>query len=929
MENTTINDCANVFLQLLREAKLSGQTVDEKFIDETISGMKGMFRQYSSFTAEDWKSVKFKIESNIDVAIADRAIVLANPSVERWLDHKRSEISWEYWEAYRQFLLKKGRHPDVIKETEKTIDEILDCSGDPEIEGRWNRRGLVMGNVQSGKTQNYLGLINKAIDSGYKVVIVLGGHLNELRTQTQERLDEGVIGFESKKRYEQGLPIGVGLYRRASLRASFLTTTEGDFKKNIANSIGIPFTTTESGPIIFVIKKWASVLSNLYDWICEKQHLDVESGQRLDYQLLLIDDEADYASINTKHERGDITSINSNIRKVLSLFNRSTYVGYTATPFANIFIDPDQKNDLIGNDLFPSDFMIRIPTPDNYVGYKYFFQDSAEIDPVVIVDDHEDFLPGRSNKEDPIGPLPKSLEEAIRCFLLSIAIREYRGAPKEHATMLVNMTYLTVLQNSIAEAIEEYMGEMRSASDYALGYAPQVAVEKSELVRQLQQTFSAHYGQKESFADIYPNLKRAIAKTKVFAVNAGSAEKLDYAPYKANGLSAIVVGGHKLSRGLTLQGLTVSYFTRNSKTYDTLMQMCRWFGYRPGYEDLCRVFITSESYEWYAFISNAIDELYSELNKMSDQKKTPSEFGLKVREHPGALLITSKQKMNAAHNYTRSLDLAGTRHRKHEYYVSDENNSTNISAVRKLVQKLLDLGVEQRKFGDGSIVFDGVEHSLVSQFISNTNYVEGDVTDDLLLKYIAKLDDLGLPKFSICIKNISFESKIWWSQNPIREGDPAMPSVFSIDPRLSAINAMKRKLVKSTRGNTIYREKQEIGDKHDESYFLTGKVEKKKEASSYYYIHNPRRSQPGLIIYSMAVAVLPKGAKKGDDTPLEVPHEEVTVAYSMSFPVHENLRNKSKKEIDQISRSAKISYVVNQIWRNTNLNTGMEYEDDE
>lgn len=930
MEQVAIEDCTNTLLRIFNEAKASGKKVDEEFINNTIEQLKLLLPQYKEFSDEDWKTIKFKIETSINVEIDEGPIILANPRVERWLDHKRGEIDWNYWKAYKEFLLDQGRSLEVIKETEKTIDEILDCSGDPQKEGKWNRRGLVMGNVQSGKTQNYLGLLNKAIDAGYKVIIVLGGHLNELRTQTQERLDEGVIGKESKKRYESGQPIGVGKYRAEHLRASFLTTTEGDFKKSVANSFGIHFSIVD-GAIIFVIKKWASVLNNLSDWIAEKHDLDVEAGQKLDHQLLLIDDEADYASINTKHEKGNITAINNNIRKLLSLFNRSTYIGYTATPFANIFIDPDEEHVDIGDDLFPEDFMIRIPTPDNYVGQKHFFQSNndSKKDPIVILDDNETLLPAKSNKDTPVGVLPKSLKEAVRCYLITVAVRSLRGTPKAHSTMLINMTHLTILQEKIAEAVDEYMDEIRSAADFAMGYPLELAIKKSTVVSDFKDSFQKYYAISESLEDVYLHLKRAIGKTKVFAIHGKSKESLDYSAYKANGLSAIVIGGHKLSRGLTLEGLTVSYFTRNSKTYDTLMQMCRWFGYRPGYKELCKLFITKESFDWYKFISNAIDELYLELSRMSEQKKTPGEFGLKVREHPGSLLITAKQKMNAAHSHTRSLDLAGRRLRKYEFYVSDEINLNNLNVTKELITYLVDNGLKRYDAKDGSTIFYDVEHSVVNDFISNTKYVEGEVTSDLIQQYISKLEKLELPKFTICIKNIQNEKQVWWSNKNIKEGDPNLPSVIPLNPELPKINPSKRKLIKSTSGNTICWERQEIGDKHDEKYFLPDPDKAPHESDSFYYIRNPRRNQPGLIIYTLSIGTLPKNAKKDDDVILGVPHKDQTISYSISFPVHENLQGKTKKEIGRIRKNSKVSYVVNQIWKALNEELVLEYEDDD
>ncbi|ESP92743.1 Z1 domain-containing protein [Pseudoalteromonas luteoviolacea] len=930
MEQVAIEDCTNTLLRIFNDAKVSGKKVDQEFIDSTTQQLRVMLPQYKELSEEDWKTVKFKIETSINVDIDEPPIVLANPKVERWLDHKRGEIKWTYWKAYENYLLDQGRNKTVIKKTEETIDDILDCSGDPTIEGKWNRRGLVMGNVQSGKTQNYLGLINKAVDAGYKVIIVLGGHLNELRMQTQVRLDEGVTGKESKRRYEGGQPIGVGKYRDKNYVAHPLTTIEGDFSKPVANRFGINFTKVE-GPIIFVIKKWASVLNNLFEWIEDHHGLNLEEGKKLDTQVLLIDDEADYASINTKHEKGDITAINNNIRKLLSLFNRSTYIGYTATPFANIFIDPDEEHVDIGDDLFPEDFMIRIPTPDSYVGQKHFFQsnDDSKSDPVVIIDDNEVLLPAKSNKETPVGVLPESLKEAIRCYLITVAVRSLRGTPKAHSTMLINMTHLTLLQDKIAEVVDEYMDEIRSAADFALGYSMELAVKKSRVISDIKDSFYKFYEINESFEEIFNHLKRAIGKTKVFAVHGKSGESLDYSAYKANGLSAIVIGGHKLSRGLTLEGLTISYFTRNSKTYDTLMQMCRWFGYRPGYKDLCKLFITEESFEWYEFISNAIDELYLELERMSEQKKTPGEFGLKVREHPGALLITAKQKMNAAHNHTRSLDLAGRRLRKYEFYVSDENNLNNLNVTRNLINRLFDEGVNQYSAADGSTIFYDVDHSFIKDFISDTKYVEGEVTDDLLLQYISKLEKSGLPKFTVCIKNIKNEKNLWWSQKQVQDGDPELPSIISLDHRLPQIKPSKRKLLASVSGNTVCWERQEIGDKHDERYFLQDPDNAPEESNPFYYITNPERNQPGLIIYTLSIGTLPKNAKKGGDEILGVPHKDPTISYSVSFPLIENLKGKSKREIDRLSRATKVSYVVNQIWKALNEDLVLEYEDDD
>ena len=200
--------------------------------------------------------------------------------------------------------------------------------------------------------------------------------------------------------------------------------------------------------------------------------LDVEEGKKLDLPLLFIDDEADFASVNTAAHRDDITATNRYIRQIINLFNRSTYVAYTATPFANIFIDPETTDEMYGDDLFPSDFMIRVPVPDNYLGQNFYFenQDYEEIGPVVIIDDNEDLIPVRHNSMTMVGPLTPSIKDSIRAFIISCALRDYRGHEKNHKTMMINITHLNALQGQLAPMIEDYLKELKNSIDNVIGY---------------------------------------------------------------------------------------------------------------------------------------------------------------------------------------------------------------------------------------------------------------------------------------------------------------------------------------------------------------------------------------------------------------------------------------------------------------------------
>jgi len=413
--------------------------IDPEEIDKVINICES-YRD-ESLTEEEKEYVKFTIHSQFTIDLKHKGTVLGNPDVKRWLDNAKTDIEWTYWKAFRDYLASdQQRAEKVIEENERIIDNILDYSGDPKIEGSWARKGLVMGNVQSGKTQNYLGLINKAMDAGYKIIILLGGHMNDLRKQTQERVDEGVIGRESAHIVQANLGIqsriGVGKYRSEDVAT--VTSSMGDFNRNTANNLGIALNSL-SDPIIFTVKKNTSILKNLYEWIKTKHMLDAEDGKKLDLPLLFIDDEADFASVNTKAHKDDITATNKYIRQIIGLFNRSTYVAYTATPFANIFINPETTDEMYGDDLFPSDFMIRVPVPDNYLGQNFYFenQDYEKINPVVIIDDNEDIIPVKHNTMTSVGPLSLSMKDSIRAFIISCSLRDFRGDEKKHKTILL------------------------------------------------------------------------------------------------------------------------------------------------------------------------------------------------------------------------------------------------------------------------------------------------------------------------------------------------------------------------------------------------------------------------------------------------------------------------------------------------------------
>jgi len=867
-------------------------------------------------TENEREYIKFTLGNQFTLDLSHKGTVLNNPDVKRWLDNVKTDIEWNYWNAFNEFLQNdEGRPIKVIEENERIIDSILDLSGNPQIEGAWARKGLVMGNVQSGKTQNYIGLINKAMDSGYKIIILLGGHMNNLRKQTQVRVDEGVIGRESTHIISArlGAPkrIGVGKYRTQDVATATSSDEKGDFHKNIANNLGIRFTNLKD-PIIFTVKKNHSILKNLYEWIKTNHLLDPEDGKKLDLPLLFIDDEADWASINSKAHRNEITSTNKSIREILGLFNRSTYVAYTATPFANIFIDPESADEMYGDDLFPKDFMIRVPVPDVYLGQNFYFQnqDHEKINPVEIIQDNEDMLPLKHNSMTIIGQMAPSLQDAIRTFVISNSLRDARGDEKEDKTMMINITHLNALQGQLTIMIDDYLKRLKNSIESAVGDKSNRL--NNSTIQEFQKTFDTKFDVNETFEDVLNHIRKSINKIKVFGINTQSAQVLDYDLYP-DGLSVIVIGGHKLSRGLTLSGLSVSYFARNSKAYDTLMQMCRWFGYRPNYGDLCKVFLPIESNDWYSFISEAIDELYQELETMSLQEKTPMDFGLKVRSHPSNLIVTAKYKAGNVQNSIVSIDMWGTRERRFTFLNNNETNDHNLDVTKTFYEKITQTNGMQKVAKNNSLLIENVEHQDIIDYLKSTKLIESSLGDRALYEQITTMKDNDLPKFKVLVKSIETgNKKLFWQKD-----FPDKKMLKEYDFCGENINLQKRSF--KSNGKILKFPSAEAGSFSDEKIFLSELEIKrlladKPNASNIDFVKSPERDFPVLIIYMFSIATIdPYTTDLEKINSVDMPFKNPTVGLSFSFPALENYQELSNSEIKKLNNDSKISYDMNAI----------------
>ena len=574
---------------------------------------------------------------------------------EEWI-YKR-EIDWTYSDAYEGYLKGEKWQPSLVQKLSDVGGKILGQLQDPTSEGSWNRRGLVIGHVQSGKTANYMGVIAKAADAGYKFIIVIAGIHNNLRKQTQERIDEGFIGRSSDP--ENRAPIGVGR-NQGYPGAATLTNINEDFSKSTAAKSG--WKINDFGkPIILVIKKNVRTLEALHKWLKE---LNAQGDGRIsDVPMLLIDDEADNASINTNKEDINPTRTNAMIRRILGLFAKSCYVGYTATPFANIFINPDAYDDDVRDELFPRDFIYSLDAPNTYFGPEKVFLDEDSSPKVLeAITDCEDYLPFSHKKDDTVADLPPSLYRAMDQFIVARAIRNLRGQYRKHCSMMVNVSRFVSIQQDVRNfiSIREKLVREAVKANYMM---PEEISSRNQYMTALRCVFDSEYSDcGYKWDEVKAALMGVFDNFRIFVVNSKSDEVLDFKKYENDGvgLTAIAVGGLSLSRGLTIEGLTVSYMYRNTRMYDTLMQMGRWFGYRPGFEDLCRVHLSEDSINWYSHISEASEELREQIKRMRRDGMSPRQFGLYVQSHPDRLLITAANKMRAGEEVVFNQNLTGS-----------------------------------------------------------------------------------------------------------------------------------------------------------------------------------------------------------------------------------------------------------------------------
>lgn len=811
---------------------------------------------------------------------------------ENWVQED-PDVRQRRWALYRGLLMNKGWQDSVLDALDKDASRTVDLMGNPEAPGPWERYGLVIGEVQSGKTANYIGVLNKALDAGYKMIVVLGGHTDDLRKQTQKRIDSDLIGYDSSyyrtninidvKAFQKGF-IGFGKeLQQYGVGTQAITTVDSDFKAD--SRAAVMGQTLTGDPRIAVIKKNKAIINNLTSFLRGREGV-------IDVPLAVIDDEADWASVNTKTE-ADKTAINKAIRDLLSVSSRSTYLAITATPFANVFIDHTNQDDL-----FPRNYIRALKAPSNYRGVEsYMTEDARNDNPHTLqtyTDDVLGVLPYKHKIDATLDHIPGSLKTAVYSFILATAVRRIRGDQDKPSSMMINISRFNAVQKRIQNAMEHFVVSLRDVVRYTdLG-----SNEIPDEVTELQQTLTTIYPDliEISFAELFPHVKNVLADVLVELVNSSTVKKRqkkidlmtreDRELYESR--PKIFIGGNILARGLTLEGLVVSYYLRKTAAADTLLQMGRWFGYRPKYEDLVRIWTSEEIIDLFEYSAEISASLRREIGSMNDMGLTPEEFGLAIKQHPESFKITALGKSRNATELPATVRLSGHVFESDKLSTKPQITQSNLKAFNHLVDSLVgNSEAENSEATKRNHLWREVPESLVYEFLSTFCAHEADPffgakTSTKIQRIADSMEDEENPSaWNVAFVSGRGNESVKVGEKSTLEVYPSIRNAFEIDESLNVLRFGNRRVAA---GNDLFNT---LTPEQAQALKDMPESDGKRTFSQQYVVDNSL-TNPTLMVYLAT-------SETGEDANGLALPEPPVVAVSVAFP-HDNGSHRYSKQ---------------------------------
>ena len=705
-------------------------------------------------TIDEWKKI-VKNEEQFEIFGKPTSIIVP-PVIIPGENDNNYELDTSYgsaWSSYKRNLVQKGFDEDAINMIQMSSHRILNkLLKDTTLCGP--TKGLVIGNVQSGKTANMAALMAMAADEGWNLFIVLSGTIENLRIQTQERLIEDLNSATN-----------------VAWTSIDNVSTSGSFVHALSKlSLG----DNNKQRYLMVCLKNSTRLKNLLTWLRK------DSKSRSKLKILFIDDEADQAGVNAarilkdKKPSDDVverTKINQSIAYLLTNkdadgnvvetpFKSLNYVAYTATPYANVLNEKPGPESI-----YPESFVSCLGVSKSYFGPQIIFGlPGHDVDSLNIINniEEEEVIKIKNISKGIESKMPAELEKAILWFYCCYAIRRYYRAYKP-VSMLIHTSQKQVDHENIANIIKNWIVNINpidfikkcekvykeqtakfalnefnnSYSDYSGGKVKDYPLFK-EISNDILEIFNHGMNSIKIDEEGEPKFSQGVNLcidncSHSFVENGDEHIRLIYPDSKKKlnyTTGFIVVGGATLSRGLTIEGLVSTYFLRTVKQADTLMQMGRWFGYRKGYELLPRIWLTSKTKEQFEFLSLLDYELRQEMKYMEENGIKPSLVGIKVRNHPrrSFLEITSKNKKKAAE--VVDIDFGGIATQTTVFYEKEEIIKSNYEQTINFIENLgMDIGDYNNHYkSKNSLIWKNIGNEQVLEYLENMKFPKNDVT---------------------------------------------------------------------------------------------------------------------------------------------------------------------------------------------------------
>lgn len=652
---------------------------------------------------------------------------------EHWfyIDHLRRDYQWKTFTEMMSDWSDE-RTADVKKQSSDIVNYLADPSRTDTPASESIRKGLVYGNVQSGKTAHIAALIAMYASSKCNMIIVLSGVTKILRQQTQDRLRHD-LGIDRK-----------GCYDLITAESDLLGKEEQKIEGRM-NSIR---------PCIGVFKKSPAALRRLIAYLKDANDPHLWDKK----QVLIIDDECDQYSLNVKPMKDDETgeefnrsTINGLMVKLKNIFPRYCYVGFTATPFANVL------NEKPGRDSFyPKDFIYPLKINERYYGALKLFgatepnpdKDSPVMDAINYVDETE-----ISPKINKFSDVSSSLRDAINYFIVGTACKYYRGL-KQHSSMLVHLDQKIAVHEKLGKIIREYrdfiIRNFKTESDKFREIwdkeKDRIPFETIEELFSYKDEDKAKYCNPQ-YEDLLVYINEVLNKLEVIIDN--SAQKAENRLTYKGGRSkvVIVIGGNTLSRGLTLEGLLVSYFYRTTSLADTLLQMGRWFGYREGYEDLPRLYTSRYIASEYSQLADCEQQVREQFENYGFDI-TPEDVSVKIRTLQG-ITLTRKNAMQSA--VSTGINYSGQRAQTLFFPRLDSAWLKHNIDVTKV---FLDSLGKKYRFENSAYIFRDISLSAILDYVEKLNIHpdNNSCNKTMLLTFIRKAQRKGyLGKWNVAV----------------------------------------------------------------------------------------------------------------------------------------------------------------------------------